>query len=193
MAKAAGMDDKDCFTHALGLQVPWEIREVQVDLEAQRVEVEVACAQTVWADPETRQRPPLPGYEERRWRHLDPMQLETLIKARVPRLKYPDGHPERLPPPWAELHSRHTLCFEAWAIKILSARRALQRRMQAPPAQMGRCSLDHGARRGARACPVPNRSVENRGFGREEFLGWSSAILPRITFFRFYLDSFLNS
>jgi len=37
------------------------------------------------------------------------MQFETTIVARVPRLKYPDGHTELLSVAWAEPHSRHTL------------------------------------------------------------------------------------
>jgi hypothetical protein len=103
------MNEKDFFTHALGIQPPWEIEEVRVDLEAQRVEVEVRCAQTAWADPATKQRLHLHGYEPRSWRHLDVMQFETVIQAKVPRLKYPDGHTELLPVAWAEPHSRHTL------------------------------------------------------------------------------------
>jgi len=35
------MDEKDLFTQALGVQAPWEIKEVRMDLEAGRVEVEV--------------------------------------------------------------------------------------------------------------------------------------------------------
>jgi len=103
-----GMDDQDFFTHALGIQPPWEIKEVRVDLEAQRVTVEVECVQRVWADPETQQRLHLHGSEPRSWRHLDMMQFETVIEARVPRLKYPDGHTELLPTPWAAPHSRHS-------------------------------------------------------------------------------------
>ena len=103
------MNDKDLFRQAIGVQPPWEIKEVRMDVEAQRVEVEVECAQTVWADPETRQRVHIHGYEKRSWRHLDTMQFETIIVAKVPRLKYPDGHTELLPVAWAEPHSRHTL------------------------------------------------------------------------------------
>jgi len=103
------MDEKDLFTQALGVQAPWEIKEVRMDLEAGRVEVEVECSQTVWADPETKQRLHIHGYEKRRWRHLDTMQFETIIVAKVPRLKYPDGRTELLPVAWAEPHSRHTL------------------------------------------------------------------------------------
>jgi len=103
------MNDKDLFTRAIGVQPPWEVKEVRMDVEAQRVEVEVECAQAVWADPATQQRVHVHGYEQRRWRHLDTMQFETIIVAKVPRLKYPDGHTELLPIAWAEPHSRHTL------------------------------------------------------------------------------------
>jgi hypothetical protein len=102
------MNDREFFTQAIGVQSPWSVKEVRMDLAARRVEVEVECAPTVWADPETKERLHLHGYEERRWRHLDTMQFETTIVAKVPRLKYPDGHTELLPIPWAEPHSRHT-------------------------------------------------------------------------------------
>lgn len=103
------MNDKDLFTQALGVPPPWSVKEVRMDVAAQRVEVAVECAQTVWADPATHQRLHVHGYEERRWRHLDTMQFETIIVAQVPRLKYPDGHTELVPVAWAEPHSRHTL------------------------------------------------------------------------------------
>lgn len=103
------MNEKDLFTHAIGVEQPWKIKAVRLDMEAQRVEVEVECEQTVWADPRTRERIHVHGYERRRWRHLDTMQMETFITAEVPRLKYPDGHTELVPIPWAEAHSRHTL------------------------------------------------------------------------------------
>jgi len=103
------MNDKDLFAHAIGVESPWSVQDVQIDLEAQRVEVHVECTPTVWADPATQQRVHLHGYESRRWRHLDTMQFETWIVARVPRLKYPDGRTELLSIPWAETHSRHTL------------------------------------------------------------------------------------
>jgi len=85
------MNDRELFSHAIGVQPPWEVKEVRIDVEAQRVEVEVECAQTPWADPATKVRLHLHGYEQRS------------------RLKYPDGHTELLPIAWAEPHSRHTL------------------------------------------------------------------------------------
>ncbi len=103
------MNDKELFAQAIGVQPPWQIKVVHLDVERQRVEVEVECAPTVWADPQTHERVQIHGYEERSWRHLDTMQFETIIRAKVPRLKYPDGHTELLAIAWAEPHSRHTL------------------------------------------------------------------------------------
>src|ERR1035441_6984365 len=55
------MNGKELFSHAIGVRPPWEVKEVRMDMKAQRVEVEVECTQTVWADPTTRQRLHLHG------------------------------------------------------------------------------------------------------------------------------------
>ena len=52
------------------------------------------------------------GYEERPWRHLDTMQFETLIRARVPRVRAADGRTEMVRVPWAQERRRWTLMFE---------------------------------------------------------------------------------
>jgi hypothetical protein len=57
------MNDKELFAHAIGVQPPWQIKEVRMDVEAQRVEVEVECAKTVWVDPETQERAHVRGYD----------------------------------------------------------------------------------------------------------------------------------
>jgi hypothetical protein len=49
-ANGGGMNDKELFSHAIGVQPPWEVKEVRIDVKAQRVEVEVECGQSVWAD-----------------------------------------------------------------------------------------------------------------------------------------------
>ena len=53
------------------------------------------------------------------------MQLETIIVAQVPRLKYPDGHTELLKVPWADKQSQWTMLFERLAIDLLQACRSL--------------------------------------------------------------------
>jgi transposase len=118
------MRDVDFFQKALGLSEPWKVKVVRMDLAGRKVEIDIECTKQVWADPASGQRAHVHGYEERRWRHLDTMQFETVLIARVPRLKYADGSTELAATPWAGKHSRFTLMFEAWAVQVLQASRS---------------------------------------------------------------------
>ena len=114
------MRDTEFFKKALGLEEPWRVKSVKMEMAQKRVEVEIECMDgTVWG--EGGERLHIQGYEPRQWRHLDTMQFETILKARVPRVKYPDGHTEMVRVPWAQPHGRFTLLFEIWAIEVLLA------------------------------------------------------------------------
>src|SRR5260370_7025247 len=58
---------------------------------------------------------------ERLWRHLDTMQFETVLKARVPRINCQQHGVKTVEVPWAGKNSRFTLMFEAFAIRVLEA------------------------------------------------------------------------
>ena len=106
------MKDTALYEHLLGLKTPWSVKHVELSLADQRVVVEVVLKKgQVWADPtDATKRAHINGWTERQWRHLDTCQFETLIKARVPQLKYADGTVEELVVPWAERYSpRHHL------------------------------------------------------------------------------------
>lgn len=115
------MKDTVLYEHLLGLKSPWSVKSVDLSLEEQRVVVEVVLKPgQVWADPtDSARRAHINGWSERQWRHLDTCQLETIIKARVPQLKYSDGTVEELAVPWAERYSRVTLLMEAFVVKLL--------------------------------------------------------------------------
>lgn len=114
------MTDRDFFYKTLGLSEPWEVKDVRLDLGGRRVELEIGVkAGTAWGQDGLML--PIEGYEERTWRHLDTMQLETVLRARVPRVRYPDGHTEMVSVPWATPRSRWTVAFEALAIRVMQA------------------------------------------------------------------------
>ena len=93
---------------------------MNLDLEGKRVDVTVRVEPgTVWC--EDGEQLPIAGYEEREWRHLDTMQLETVLRARVPRVRYADGTTAMVRVPWADERSRWTLSFEALAVEVLRA------------------------------------------------------------------------
>jgi transposase len=120
------MKDTKFFEQALELVAPWKVVEVNMDLIAKKVEVKVDCSSApTWLDPDSGQRLHIHGYEQRRWRHLPTMQFETVIVARVPRLKYPDGHTELVKVPWAGRQSQWTLLFERLAVELIGACRSL--------------------------------------------------------------------
>jgi transposase len=127
------MKDTALYEHLLGLKTPWSVKSVDLSLADQRVIVEVALKTgQVWTDPtDSTKRAHINGWTERQWRHLDTCQFETLIKARVPQLKYSDGTVEELAVPWAERYSRVTLLMEAFVVKLL----------QACPTTQGVCEL----------------------------------------------------
>jgi transposase len=121
------MQDAKLFEQMLGLRDPWRVKGVQLDMKGQKVVVEVEVkAGSQWAG-EDGELLPVHGWEEREWRHLDTMQFETVIRARVPRVRRRkvggDGEEgwstEMVTVPWASPRSRWTLMFEAWSLRVL--------------------------------------------------------------------------
>ena len=111
----------------LGIKSPWGVSGVKLDLAGKRVEIglewepghEVSCAE---CGRECRMADHAP---ERTWRHLDTMQFETLIRARVPRGNCPEHGVKTMAVPWAEPGARFTLLFEQFAVEVLLACRSL--------------------------------------------------------------------
>jgi len=105
----------------LGVRSPWQVRRVDLRLEANRVEVEVehdadaavACPQCGRSCTRYDHAP------ARQWRHLDVMQFTTIIRARAPRCQCPEHGVVTVQVPWAEPHGRFTLMFEALAVTVI--------------------------------------------------------------------------
>ncbi len=123
------MKDTALYEHLLGLKTPWSVKTVDLSLADQRVVVEVVLKKgQVWADPtDATKRAHVNGWSERQWKHLDTCQFETIIKARVPQLKYSDGSVEELTVPWAERYSRVTTLMAGFVVRLLQACSSIQR------------------------------------------------------------------
>ncbi len=112
----------------LGLDDSWEVVEVNVDPDGQQVEIQLRHRGGELICPECQQACPQADLAaERTWRHLDLKQFETLIRARVPRCTCKRCGVKTTVVPWAGKHSRFTLLFEAFAIKVLSACSSVKR------------------------------------------------------------------
>jgi transposase len=126
------MRDKDLYQQILGIRVPWRVAEVELDLKAEAVTVHVELEPgSKLACPECGQ--PCPGYDrrERRWRHLDTCQFQTILAAQLPRVQCPEHGVRQIGVPWAEPGSGFTALFEALVIDWLreASIQAVARRM----------------------------------------------------------------
>ena len=115
------------YQQLLGLPATWAVEDVKLSLSDQLVAVrlrfiskEVICP--VCGLPGTR----YDHAPEQSWRHLDTMQFETRIIARIPRCQCPECGVKTITVPWAGRHSRFTLMFEGFAVALLQHCSSLQ-------------------------------------------------------------------
>ncbi len=114
------MQDTELYRHLLGLQAPWSVDRVELDVAKQRVDVFAKHGEAEWSCPEC--EAPLAIYdhsEERVWRHLDSCQFMTYLHARPPRVECKQHGVKQVRLPWAEARSRFTAMFERFAIDVL--------------------------------------------------------------------------
>jgi len=115
----------DLNTHyrlLLGLDEAWEVRDVDLDLDGSQVVIDVEHTGAKLCCPECQQAcSKFDSAPPRQWRHLDTMQFATIVRARVPRSECPRCSVKTISVPWADKHSRFTLMFEAFAIRVLKA------------------------------------------------------------------------
>jgi transposase len=106
----------------LGLDASWEVSDVSLALEEKRVEIALVRREGPVICPECDAECVIADHSpERTWRHLDTMQFETILRARVPRAKCKACGVKTTTVPWAGKHSRFTLLFEAFAIEVIQA------------------------------------------------------------------------
>jgi transposase len=110
------------YSLLLGLDAAWEVSEVSLSLEVNCVEVLVKHSGGQVQCPECDAGCSIADHApERTWRHLDTMQFETRLRARVPRANCKACGVKTTGVPWAGKHSRFTLMFEALAIAVIQA------------------------------------------------------------------------
>jgi transposase len=115
------MHDTELYRHLLGLEPPWFVSKVELNIKEKKVDV--------WTEHEDNTKFPCPvcnkkyalydHTEERRWRHLDSCEFMTILHARPPRVECPEHGIHRVKVPWAEDKARFTSMFERLAIDVL--------------------------------------------------------------------------
>lgn len=116
------------YAQLLGLTNDWSVTNVEFDGDVHRIMISVEFEGESYACPECQQLSPVYDYrsDTRQWRHLDTMQFETIIQSNIPRIQCPEHGVKSIITPWAGKHSRFTLLFEAFAIRVLQVSRSVE-------------------------------------------------------------------
>ena len=118
------MNDTQLYHQLLGVEAPWFVADVEINLEEEAVYVTLdfegrtanfVCPQC--------QRPAnvYDRGETRTWRHLDSCQFKTYLRASLPRVSCPQHGVLTSKVFWAEANSRFTQMFERFALQVLQA------------------------------------------------------------------------
>jgi transposase len=134
------MQDTQLYHQILGIQEPWCVVNVELDLqeEAVRVYIDFDGPKAAFCCPQCGQYANLYDRRETRtWRHLDSCQFQTYLVASLPRVSCRQHGVLTVNTFWAEPNSRFTALFERFAIDVLQATQ-----VQARAAQLLRLSAD---------------------------------------------------
>jgi transposase len=116
------MNSEALFSLALGLQSPWQVKEVNFSVaETSHNELHLRIgfpAGSRFPD-ETGQLCPVHDTVERHWQHLSFFEHVCYLHCAVPRITTSDGNVRTVEVPWARPGSGFTLLFEALALALI--------------------------------------------------------------------------
>jgi transposase len=117
------VQDHELYARILGIQSPWRVDRVELKVAEGEVHIHLVHEAGVqWCCPECGQSCPLYDHQpERRWRHLDTCQYQTILHAEPPRGNCAEHGARAVKLPWAEPSSRFTALLERLAIDWLKA------------------------------------------------------------------------
>jgi len=115
------MNMSEIFGKALGVEAPWFVVEVVFKVEEKRFDIQldfVKGSTFPWHDGDIVTQHKAYDTIEKEWRHLNFFQHECYLKARVPRIKTPNGEIHLVMPSWSGLQNGFTLLFEALIMQL---------------------------------------------------------------------------
>lgn len=135
---AMNLSTNQLFQMALQLSAEWKVVNSELTGDPKRLEIWLDFDMgTKFRDPDSGELCPVHDTVNQEWRHLNFWQYSTILHARVPRVRTPEGKVRLVEVPWARPESGFTLLFEAMV--MLLAR-------QMPIAEIARMVGEHDTR-----------------------------------------------
>ncbi|NTV66536.1 MAG: ISL3 family transposase [Chlorobaculum sp.] len=108
------------YHQLLGLPSNWKVEKINLSMTGKQIEIRLVYEGKQVECPVCGQAGNIYDHTaEQQWRHLDTMQFETILVARLPRCQCKEHGVKTAQPSWAARHSRFTLLFESFAIELL--------------------------------------------------------------------------
>jgi len=121
------MEIEEHYGLLLGVEAPWQISIVDLKIQEQRVDIEIEYRDDVGPCPTCDAiSPKHDDRTQRTWRHLDTIQFATYLHCELPRVRWPAHGAKTVKVPWAGKHSRFTLMFEVFAIRVFTAAHSVE-------------------------------------------------------------------
>lgn len=127
------MQDYELYRRILGIESPWWVERVDLQLEAGEIHVYLGHDSGPWHCADCGQECTIYDHlSERQWRHLDTCQYRTILHAQIPRTDCRQDGAKTVKVSWAEPGSRFTMLMEALAIEWLkqASQKAVGQRLQ---------------------------------------------------------------
>jgi transposase len=109
----------EIFSIALGLQEPWNVKEVTFNKENNQLDIYLVFTKGHKFKMEDGCEYTAHDTIKRSWQHLNFFQHNCYLHANVPRVKQSDGKIQTQPVPWARKGSGFTLLFEAYSMLLI--------------------------------------------------------------------------
>jgi transposase len=117
------MTQEQLFALAIGIQKPWFIESIDLDLTTEELNIRVSfeCgSEFVYTDEGTGEQGRYKAYDtrEKTWRHMNFFQYKCYLHCRVPRVKTSSGKIKQVKTPWEGSSFGFTLLFEALILQF---------------------------------------------------------------------------
>lgn len=118
------MNEAQLFAMAIGIQKPWYIEKIHLDIENNELNIHVDFekgSEFTYVDEQTGEESKHKAYDtsEKTWRHMNFFQYHCYLHCRVPRVKTHEGKVRQVKTPWEGSSSGFTLLFEALILQFI--------------------------------------------------------------------------